>query len=171
MGNQDSGAAVLLLPTVGVTAVAAGMILPALAKAKAKAQTVSSVSNLKQLGLAARIYANEHQNKFPTAAAWGDELKEFVGSEKVYKAPNDPSPRRCSYAYNSRLSGMEESKVNPETVLFFETDEGEWNQHGGPEIMLRKPRSGGGGSFVVGLADGSVHQMTPARASALRWEP
>lgn len=171
VGNQDSGAAVLLLPTVGVTAVAAGMILPALAKAKAKAQTISSVNNLKQLALAARIYANDNQNKFPVAATWGDQLTELVGNEKVYKAPNDPSPRRCSYAFNSRLSGMDESKVNPETVLFFETDEGEWNQHGGREIMLRQPRSGGGGNFVVGLADGSVHQMPPARVSSLRWEP
>lgn len=169
VGNRDSASAAILLPTVGVTAVGAGLLLPALAKAKSKAQSVSSVNQLKQLGLAARLYANDRQEKFPNAKTWSDDLKDFVGSEKTYKAGNDPKPRRCSYAYNAKLSEMEQSKIDPRTVLFFETDEGDWNQSGGPELLLRRPRSGG--NFIIGLADGSVQQVVPARLSSLRWEP
>jgi len=169
VGNQDSASALLLAPTVGVAAVSAGLLLPALAKAKAKAQTVNTVSNLKQLGLAARMYSNDNQEKFPNAATWSDDLKKFVGSAKVYKAANDPSPSPCSFAYNAKLSGMDEAKINPQTVLFFETDNGEWNQSGGPELLLRSPRSGG--AYAIGFADGSVQQISTSRLGSLRWEP
>jgi len=169
VGNQDSASSVVLLPTVGATAIGAGLLLPALAKAKAKAQMISSVNNLKQLGLAARIYSNENQNRFPKAESWSDDLKKFVGNTKVYKAANDPSPSPCSFAYNAKLSGMDETKIDPQTVLFFETDNGQWNQSGGPELLLARPR--GGGPYVIGFADGSVQQITSARLSSLRWDP
>lgn len=43
----------------------AGLLLPALAKAKDRAQRITCVSNMKQIGLAARIWANDHNGKFP----------------------------------------------------------------------------------------------------------
>jgi hypothetical protein len=43
----------------------AGLTLPALAKAKAKAQRISCVNNMKQVALAARIYANNHNELLP----------------------------------------------------------------------------------------------------------
>jgi len=168
VGNRDSGGAVLLAPTMGVTAVGAGLLLPALAKAKARAQSINSVNQLKQLGLAARMYANDHKDKFPNAQTWCEDLKQYVGNPQVYKAPNDPGPGQSSYAYNQRVSGLDEGKINPQTVLFFEADGG-WNQTGGAELMLARPRSGG--AYVIGLADGSVQQVSPARIGSLRWEP
>jgi hypothetical protein len=169
VGNQDSASAALLAPTVGVTAIGAGLLLPALAKAKARAQTINTVSNLKQLGLAARMFSNDNQEKFPKAETWSDDLKTLVGSTKVYKAANDPSPSPCSFAYNAKLSGRDEAKIHPQTVLFFETDNGEWNQSGGPELLLPRPRSGG--VYVIGFADGSVQQVPASRLSSLRWDP
>ena len=43
----------------------AAMLLPALAQAKGKAQSINCVSNLKQVNLAARIWSNDHGDKFP----------------------------------------------------------------------------------------------------------
>jgi hypothetical protein len=169
VGNKDSASAAVLAPAVGVTAIAAGMLLPALAKAKAKAQTINTVSNLKQLGLAARMYSNENQEKFPKAETWSDDLKSYLGNTKVYKAVNDPSQRRCSFAFNAKLSGLSETKINPQTVLFFETDEGDWNQSGGPELLIGRPRSGD--AYVFGFADGSVQMIQRSRLSSLRWDP
>jgi hypothetical protein len=51
--------------TVVSLAVAAALVLPAMAKAKGRNQTTSCVSNLKQIGLAARIWSNEHKEIFP----------------------------------------------------------------------------------------------------------
>ena len=64
VGNQDSSTSVLVAPAAGV-ALGAAMVLPALAKAKAKAQSITCVNNMKQIGLAARIWAGDHNDKFP----------------------------------------------------------------------------------------------------------
>jgi len=167
VGNKDSASGAFLLPAVAATAVGAAMVLPAIAKAKSRAQAINAVNEVKQLGLAARMYSNDHKDKFPNAQSWCDDLKEYVGNATVYKAPNDSGPGRCSFAYNEKLSGMDEGKIDPQTVLFFEADGG-WNRSGGPELMLAKPRSGG--SYVVGFADGSVQQMPAARMRSLRWD-
>jgi hypothetical protein len=166
-GRNETPYALLLAP-VGATAFGAGLLLPALAKAKSRAQTISSVNQVKQLGLAARLYSNDHNNKFPNAPSWCDDLKNYVGNPKVYKAPNDSGAGECSFAFNEKLSGIDESKIDPRTVLFFETEAG-WNRSGGPELMLARPRSGN--LFVVGFADGSVQQLSSSRLRSLKWEP
>jgi prepilin-type N-terminal cleavage/methylation domain-containing protein/prepilin-type processing-associated H-X9-DG protein len=55
-----------LLVVIAIIAILAALLLPALAKAKARAQRISCVNNLRQVGIAFTMWGHEHDDKYPS---------------------------------------------------------------------------------------------------------
>jgi prepilin-type N-terminal cleavage/methylation domain-containing protein len=85
-----------LLVVIAIIAILAGLLVPAMARAKGKARDIACVNNLKQLGVAVRMYADENEGTLPDA-------------EQLPTVPADPAkplPRICDLlarqlSYNS----------------------------------------------------------------------
>ncbi len=102
---------------VGSPAIMAGMLLPALSDARTKAREISCASNLKQIGLALRMYSMDHGEKFPVAdgVAGFEVLRKqgYLENAQIYicpqsgdKAATPLTEKSVSYVY---LGGFSES--------------------------------------------------------------
>jgi hypothetical protein len=143
------------------------LLLPALSQAKSHAQTIMCQNQLKQQALAVHMYADDNDGVLPSGGKWCDALKMYLGgSTVVFHCPADNNPAaQCSYGFNARLSGLKLSKVNPATVVLFESNGG-WNSAGGLEQLTSRH----GRVTLVALADGSVQQYR-GDPRQLRWDP
>jgi prepilin-type N-terminal cleavage/methylation domain-containing protein/prepilin-type processing-associated H-X9-DG protein len=93
-----------LLVVIAIIAILAAMLLPALAKAKARAQSIQCINCLKQLGLAMTMYANDNNQLVPRGddPVWWQVYVPLIGGQttndyaktKVLVCPSYPDKKQ-----------------------------------------------------------------------------
>jgi len=118
-----------LLVVIAIIAILAAILFPVFAQARESARKASCQSNLKQLGTALLMYAQDYDQTFPRAGwndgsvtdglqipnmatcrntgatvVWNGMIFPYVKNQGVYRCPSDPFTRGVSYIYNQEIA-------------------------------------------------------------------
>jgi prepilin-type processing-associated H-X9-DG protein len=106
---------------IAIIAILAGMLLPALAKSKTKAQGIACVNNGRQIMLAWRMYVDDYQDKVPQSygpTAWVQGSLDFTPSNRSNWDVNQDIAKSVLWSYSGKAAGIWKCPADKSTVKY-----------------------------------------------------
>ena len=97
-----------LLVVIAIIAILAAIIFPVFAKARAKARQAKCLSNLKQIGTALIMYADDNDGYYPRGQfypftgthLWSHAIEPYTRNTDIFICPSKKGSEQFSYGYN-----------------------------------------------------------------------
>ncbi len=131
----------------------------------------SCLSNLKQSSLGALMYANDYDDKLPTASKWMDQIVPYTKNEAIFHDVSIVKPGEYGYAFRDRLSGRSQTELKEpdKVILLFDSNLLGRNEHSELWSLPQKGRHKGDneefGSDMVAFEDGHARSLSASPTS------
>jgi len=147
-----------LIVIIAIVAILIALLLPVLSRARSSSQTVSCLSNLRQIMMAFQLYAGDNRQELPDPAAtgqsWESLLRPYLSPREVYHCKADGGlfeNLRSSYDWrdtfdpDTTVAGKSLSEIRRSDAVFAFDALPDWH---------------GAGKINAALADGSAQVMS-----------
>jgi prepilin-type N-terminal cleavage/methylation domain-containing protein/prepilin-type processing-associated H-X9-DG protein len=150
-----------LLVVIAILAILMAILLPALQGARERGRTAKCLSNIKQMGIALKMYNNQYEDFYPdydlpgdnNTSGWFRHLDKYIDNRLMFECPSAKLQEFTKFgiAYGYNYPGLGDWYANPPIKI--------------KEGMVKEP------SFTIAIADSDEDQWWDSVIKAREWPP